>query len=354
MLEYLKLESNAYFTMYFVEITCDNGILKVKYGDIFGSPFLEIKLPAAMSKKTLKKIEDLHLEKWKSDYQLPEHLNVCDGETWELEYKVAGKRCRHMSGYVEHPQNWAEFLFVLSEISPVEAPLQLEKFEFQYDFQLECLSTHDLNYLQQIRPKPQKCREKISIDAKKNLLFVERKVGKEQVMRYELQDKFLIRGILDDIACELDECDDANFQNPKNKEYSLKLEYLCGKKQHFYGPYNRAQLPEDWTNVLEILDMSIDNVCELCHGFRHKTYGYGVKEGEYILCSVAFEKSPKTYYYLTEDDSIRPNNKVEVLVGNAEVNEEVKTVVVKKVEYFTAEKLPMPLEKIKKIIRKIV
>lgn len=344
MLEYLKLEINSYFTRYFVEITCNNGILNVKYGDFVGEPIFEKKLPAGKSQKTLKKIEDLHIEKWKSDYELPRKMRVLDGEAWKVDYKVAGKRCKHMSGYVEHPQNWTEFLFVLSEISPVDAPVQLEKFEFQYDYISPTVSVD----FPSAWVKIQKCREKITVDAKKNLFSIVQTVGKNQEWRYELRDEDCIRGMLDDISFELSDLDDDDFKNPKNKEYSLKLEYLYGKKQHFYGSYNRVGLPEDWTAVMDVFEMSTYHPTDINHCFNFKTYGYGAKDGEYILCSVAFDKNPKTYYYLTDDESIRPNSKVLVPVGDAG---ELKKVTVKKVEYFTAENLPMPLENIKKIIK---
>ena len=70
---------------------------------------------------------------------------------------------------------------------------------------------------------------------------------------------------------------------------------------------------------------------------------------DYIYCSLAFEEGQKSYYYLTEDDSIKIGDFVLVPAGKD--NREVVVEVVN-IEYFSEDNVPLPIEKTKRIIRK--
>lgn len=73
------------------------------------------------------------------------------------------------------------------------------------------------------------------------------------------------------------------------------------------------------------------------------------RKSEYIFCSVTFDEGYKSYYYLTDDDSIEVGDFVLVPVGK-ENHETVVEVV--NIEYFSEENVPLPVEKTKRIIRK--
>lgn len=68
-----------------------------------------------------------------------------------------------------------------------------------------------------------------------------------------------------------------------------------------------------------------------------------------IYCSVSFGEPGKTYYYQTNDDTIRPGDAVIVPVWPEDNG--VKAYV-QKVEYFDKRKVPFPLSKTKHIIKK--
>lgn len=63
---------------------------------------------------------------------------------------------------------------------------------------------------------------------------------------------------------------------------------------------------------------------------------------DYIYCSVVFDEGQKSYYYLTEDDSIEVGDFVLVPVGKD--NHEAVVEVVN-IEYFSEENIPLPIEK---------
>lgn len=73
------------------------------------------------------------------------------------------------------------------------------------------------------------------------------------------------------------------------------------------------------------------------------------KNSDYIFCSVEFEDGGKSYYYLTDDDTLQVGDSVFVPVGK-----DGRTAIVEivNIEYFTEDDAPFPLDKIKTIIRK--
>lgn len=56
-------------------------------------------------------LEVLSIGKWKAKYNLGD-MRVFEGIQWNLEYKVVGKRCRHISGDNVYPDNWMDYLIM--------------------------------------------------------------------------------------------------------------------------------------------------------------------------------------------------------------------------------------------------
>lgn len=84
--------------------------------------------------------------------------------------------------------------------------------------------------------------------------------------------------------------------------------------------------------------------------FDPSVYGKAKRRiSEYIFCSVTFDEGYKSYYYLTEDDSIEIGDLVLVPVGK---DNHVAVVEVVNIEYFSEDNVPLPVDKTKRIIRK--
>ena len=75
------------------------------------------------------------------------------------------------------------------------------------------------------------------------------------------------------------------------------------------------------------------------------------RKSDIIYCSVEFEEGYTSYYYITDDDSIEPGDRVVVPAGRD--NHEAVVEVVK-VEYFQPENVPLPVEKTKHILCKYI
>lgn len=75
------------------------------------------------------------------------------------------------------------------------------------------------------------------------------------------------------------------------------------------------------------------------------------RKSEYIFCSVTFDEGYKSYYYLTEDDSIEVGDFVLVPVDKD--NHEAVVEVVN-IEYFSEENVPLFVKKTKPVIGKCI
>lgn len=94
----------------------------------------------------------------------------------------------------------------------------------------------------------------------------------------------------------------------------------------------------------------VGGIESLLENFDPSVYGKAKRrQSEYIFCSITFDEGYKSYYYLTDDDSIEIGDFVLVPAGKD--NHEAVVEVVN-IEYFSEENVPLPIEKTKKIIRK--
>ena len=132
------------------------------------------------------------------------------------------------------------------------------------------------------------------------------------------------------------------------RECEVDIRYANGARRTWRVAYERAALPEDWEEFL-------DDVCALiapygeCELFDPSLRARGVRGGEYIYCSVSFQPEGRTYYYRTDDDTLRPGDWVIVPAGAQNRETRVR---VEEVEYFREDELPMPLERVKRVLRR--
>ena len=117
------------------------------------------------------------------------------------------------------------------------------------------------------------------------------------------------------------------------------------------GSYDKNGLPEDFLYFVVTITNFIKyyNMQEMFNPF---VYGkVKRRKSEYIFCSVIFKGGYKSYYYLTDDDSIEIGDLVLVPAGN---DDHEVVVEVDNIEYFSKENAPRPIEKTKRIIRKYI
>lgn len=139
--------------------------------------------------------------------------------------------------------------------------------------------------------------------------------------------------------------------NPKESlYYEIEIEYKNSLPYYIAGSFDKNGLPEDWDLFVVFIHqyMNFHNFGEIFDAARfEKMFRLST---EYIYCSVKFQKGGRSYYYLTEDDSIEIGDYVYVLATSEESLEVVEIV---NIEYFSKEDAPFPLHKMRRIIRKL-
>ncbi len=132
-------------------------------------------------------------------------------------------------------------------------------------------------------------------------------------------------------------------------DYTIKVISQKGNEKLIQGTYDKKGLPDDWAEFMESVFefMSFYGWGEI---MNPSVYGKVWRcDDDIIYCSVEFEDGYKSYYYISDDDTIEVGDFVLVPAGKN--NHEAVVEVVKK-EYFAEEDVPLPMEKTKHIIRK--
>lgn len=140
------------------------------------------------------------------------------------------------------------------------------------------------------------------------------------------------------------------IDNPnETKDYKITIDYKKNPQRIIEGSYDKNGLPEGFSNFAETV-FDFIRFYGMGEILDPSVYGKAKRrQSEYIFCSVTFDEGYKSYYYLTDDDSIEIGDFVLVPAGKD--NHEAVVEVVN-IEYFSEENVPLPVEKTKKIIRK--
>mgnify|MGYP000844408995 CR=1 FL=1 len=135
----------------------------------------------------------------------------------------------------------------------------------------------------------------------------------------------------------------------QSKKYKITIDYDNKEPYIISGSFDKRGLPSDFPYfVKSIFECTATYpLGEILNPLNYEKVRR--RSTEYIYCSVEFENGYKSYYYLTDDDSIEVGNLVVVPVGSD--NHEMIVEVVN-VEYFSVNNVPIPIEKTKRIIRK--
>lgn len=161
-----------------------------------------------------------------------------------------------------------------------------------------------------------------------------------------LLDNFDAEGLFTNIKGNPDDVIDIPNET---RDYKITINYKKNPQRIIEGSNDKNGLPEDFANfAMTVLDfIRFYGLGEILDPSVYRKVKR--RKSEYIFCSVIFSGGYKSYYYLTDDDSIEVGDFVLVPAGKD--NHEVIVEVVD-VEYFSEENVPLPIEKTKKIIRK--
>ena len=197
--------------------------------------------------------------------------------------------------------------------------------------------------------------EKIIIDRETSTLKISKGIDEECIVNTEYHIKGGIESLLDSFNVKYlfsyTEGNPDNVINDPNSErlYTFTIETEKGAVKVLEGTFDKRGLPSDYGEFIQKVYYFVrfyDGVSL----FNMSAYGRNRRcSDEYIYLSVEFEQGCRTYYYVTDDDSIDEQDFVIVPAGK-DNHEDVA--LVRKVEYFKKEEVPYPYDKTKKVIRK--
>ncbi len=216
---------------------------------------------------------------------------------------------------------------------------------------LDTLGIRDLSYFDDPEQNRSIYREELEIDAASYEICYKRGFGYEALATHTLKTKetdFLLRDLTESFA----EVPDLPAP-PLDEEaptLHLKLTYNSGAVVTYLCNFDRKLLPKNWSRFATDVKVKFDFYNTRGDMLSDKLIQYGKRADEYIYCTVYDNTTRNRGYFLTEDDTIRVGDRVSI------PEQDYNTLItgkVSKVEYFTADSVPVPPETLKKITKKI-
>lgn len=196
--------------------------------------------------------------------------------------------------------------------------------------------------------------EQLLIDRKVGVLehTLNRGAGNKSYHKYEAENdvhRLLRRFEAEDFFNHIEGNPKDVLETPDEETYyAIKIDYKNSPHRIITGTFDKKGLPEDYPDFAERVSAFIDHSSG--DVLNSSIYEQAKRRhSDYIYCSVVFSESSKEYYYLTDDESIGLGDRVLVPVGK---DGHEATVQVIDIEYFAEEDVPLPIDKMKRIIRK--
>jgi len=194
-------------------------------------------------------------------------------------------------------------------------------------------------------------KETILIDGRDNHVFIEKIMAN---IHRSTRDYYVVDGVkelLEDINDISDKIGPGMEQPPADEpvgKYTLHIDYDNGEHRVISGIYNEADLPENWcevtSRIIEFLNEQDSLTIMGDYGCPMRT----LRENEIRLASVFFGDDDSQIYHYQDTVGVEPGDYVIVPVGKT--NKETSAMVYN-VGVYKKDETPIPLEKIKSIIR---
>lgn len=345
MLKYMQLHISGFIDETFIYIEHKNSAVHAEVICLAEGTANQCSLYGDEAKAWLEKIEKIHIEDWFDTYGDTESDR---GEAWKLEYEDLSEEARVITGRDAYPDNWEQFIDIVSQVVPpsiFDKPVYIE-FVFWRITKLDLLMDHE----QYIEESIWSYQETMEISREKETLAIHKEIDQESDVTKIYHAHIDVTNLLDFCESCFKNWEPSPIEiNDMLPRYDINILYRSGMKKTISANFNRRGLPDAWQNFAYMLRQFTSAYDVYSEMLNPQVYAHGVREGEYIFCSVVFSESGKEYYYQTDDDTLEVGDKVIVPAGR---DNSEKEVVITQISYFTKETLPMPLEKVKHILRK--
>ena len=197
--------------------------------------------------------------------------------------------------------------------------------------------------------------EKLVLDRETLTMEYLQDMGSEGIISRKYSGGDGVVGLLDDLDADsifdsIAENDPGLIENAlETKLYEIIVDFKKRPQLLIKGFFDKNGLPDDFPEFAEELlnFMQRFGTGEILDpAFYNKT---NRKRDDYIFCSVEFNEKGKSYYYLTEDDTLKIGDKVVVAVGD---ESHLAIAKITKIDYFPEDQVPFPINRTKPILRK--
>lgn len=293
--------------------------------------------PYPLSSEWLMRLSRLNIGGFESSYRSDQPEDV----VWTIHWKEQGKEERRFTGIGAYPPGWDEMLLLMDELAP-EA-------EFIDPWLIETLYMTYSN-LADTDFGPQEYSEEMTLDRRSQTLRYRRSFADDVYVSTEYKNMNEVsigldmwdRFFSDAPSVSLDEmCD------PEPPRIDILVDRHDGSQEHFLWHYNRTSLPEDWPRFMGMIGHRLQLSTMFINLISPSIYLHGAKAGELIYATVRVKPTGRSYFYITNDNSLQKGDKV--LVPFGESDEPVRGEI-QKIEYYLPENVPHPVEETRAII----
>lgn len=197
--------------------------------------------------------------------------------------------------------------------------------------------------------------EQLIIDRKQGTITYRNQISEEEFATYSYCSKDRIDKLLlffpSNYFSLLKDMVEERIEEPtQTRKYKILFRDMSGSEEVIEGSYDLGGLPEYWYLFMNEMQSIMASFVE-GDLFDRRSYEKPRRRPfDLIICQVSFSEYSDEFSYLTDDDSLKEGDKVLVPLGPRD-RENIGRIVFK--GYYSEDNAPYPVDKIKKIIKKI-
>ena len=290
-------------------------------------------VPCEFSTEWLMRLSRLNIGAYDAHYRCDQPEDV----TWTIHFKEVGKDEVRSSGVGAYPPGWDELLLLMDELAPEAGFIDPELIETIYMVYTDMEET-DFG--------PQEYMEEMSLDRRSQKLIYRRSFSDDIYTQTEYRNMNEVSIGLDmwdrffDGAPSVSLDDAAPFEPPRLEVY---VDRHDGAQEHYLWHYNRTCLPEAWPRFIGMIGHRLQLSAMFINIISPSLYLHGARADEVIYATVRIPEVGRSYYYITNDNSLRKGDKVLVPYGPDHVPTSGE---ISKIEYFLPEQVPVQMDQV--------
>ncbi len=299
----------------------------------------EIHMDARISRSFLEALDNVGIERWPRANIDPFGPG---GEVWTLTYRRPGEPDVLVEGDRAHPDNWEEFLRVVDLLVPQSTPERIDA--------ITLVVTRDVMVSDGERqPVARPYAQRLHIARRAGTVAITRHENGVLTYTLTLRIKEAVQNFLDSCVLMFRQVPRVPPLEASNApQFTLTVKRRGLAPDTWQGAYARNVLPSEWPMFMGRFREFMAFFANPGEMFDLAAYGHGVRPGELIYLSVEVGRAHRVLNYRTEDNSIRPGDRVLVPIGRDNRPVEGR---VAQVGYFTPDDAPWPVAETKMVLK---